>query len=223
MECRKLCKKEGAALSASSPIRIVIADDHPVVRAGLHRLLDRQPDFEIIGEAKTGVEAVSQAQALRPDVVLLDIRIPQLSGIRACQQIVETVEQTRVIMLTAFADDKLLWAAVRAGASGYVLKGMAHDELFEAIRRVHQGEDLLEPRLAAEWMEDLHATRKRERRKAFADLTERELEVLALITEGLRNREIAQALSLGEGTVRNYVSTCEGQKINPCVNYKPIG
>lgn len=193
-------------MPASQPIRILIADDHPVVRAGLRRLLDRPHDFQVVGEAETGIEAVAGAQALQPDVVILDIRIPKLSGIRACRQIVETVEGTCVVMLTAFATDKLIFAAMRAGASGYVLKRMAHGELFDAIRRVYRGEDVLDPAMAAELVEDVRDWREMQRRDAFADLTDREIEVLARIAEGLRNREIAQALSLGEGTVRNYVS-----------------
>lgn len=111
-----------------------------------------------------------------------------------------------MVMLTAFASDKLLSAAMRAGASGYVLKRMKHDELFDAIRRVYHGEELLDPTTAAELMEDVRDRREMQRSDAFADLTDREIEVLALITEGLQNREIAQALSLGTGTVRNYVS-----------------
>jgi DNA-binding NarL/FixJ family response regulator len=193
-------------LPAFKPIRILIADDHPVVREGLRRLLEGQQDFQIVGEAETGVEAVAKVQTLQPDVVILDIRIPRLSGIRACRQIMDTVEATRVVMLTAFATDKLLSAAIRAGASGYVLKHMEHDKLFDAIRRVHHGEELLDPTMATELMEDVRDRREMQRRDAFADLTDREIQVLALLTEGLHNRAIAQALSLGEGTVRNYVS-----------------
>lgn len=198
-------------MSSADPIRILIADDHPVVREGLRQLLNRQPDFEIVGEADTGRKAVSQAQALRPDVVLLDVRIPKLSGIRACQQIVDSVAETRVIMLTSFASDELLFAAMQAGASGYVLKRMDHDELFDTIRQVYQGEELLDPAQVGDLMEDVQAARAGRRPPAFADLTSREVEVLALIVEGMRNREIAAALSLGEGTVRNYVSNILGK------------
>jgi two-component system response regulator DevR len=196
----------GLVLLASKPIHILIADDHPVVREGLRRLLNRQEDFQIVGEAETGVEAVASAQALQPDIVILDIRIPRLSGIRACRRIVDTVEGTRVVMLTSFASDKLVFAAMRAGASGYVLKRMAHGELFDTIRRVHHGEDRLDPALAAELTDEVRTWRERQWRDAFADLTEREIDVLALVAEGLKNQEIAQALSLGRGTVRNYVS-----------------
>lgn len=188
-------------------VRILIADDHAVVRAGLKALLESQDAFRVVTEAATGEEAVAKAQEYHPDVAVLDIRMPGLSGIDACRQIVDSVEGCRVVMLTSYAEDELLLAAIDAGASGYVLKRIGSDELIRAVERVSQGEGTLDPTMTQTVFEKVREANKAEDASAFADLTQQELAVLALVAEGLTNRQIAVRLFLGEGTVRNYVSS----------------
>ena len=188
-------------------VRILIADDHAVVRAGLKSLLENQDGFRVVAEASTGEEAVSRAQEHHPDVAVLDIRMPGLSGIDACRKIIETVEGCRVVMLTSYAEDELLLAAIDAGASGYVLKRIGSDELIRAVERVSKGEGTLDPTMTQMVFERVREANKAEDASAFADLTQQELSVLSLVAEGLTNRQIAVRLFLGEGTVRNYVSS----------------
>lgn len=188
-------------------VRILIADDHSVVRAGLRALLEQRDSFHVVAEAATGEEAVKRAQEHQPDVAVLDIRMPGLSGIDACRKIIETVEGCRVVMLTSYAEDELLLAAIDAGASGYVLKRIGSDELVRAVERVSEGSGTLDPEMTQAVFERVRAANKAEDASAFADLTQQELAVLALLAEGLTNRQIAVKLFLGEGTVRNYVSS----------------
>jgi DNA-binding NarL/FixJ family response regulator len=188
-------------------VRILIADDHSVVRAGLRALLEQRDNFRVVAEASTGEEAVQRAQEYHPDVAVLDIRMPGVSGIEACRRIVETVPGCRVVMLTSYAEDELLLAAIDAGASGYVLKRIGSDELIHAVERVSMGEGMLDPSMTATVFERVREANKAEDASAFADLTQQELAVLALVAEGLTNRQIAVKLFLGEGTVRNYVSS----------------
>jgi DNA-binding NarL/FixJ family response regulator len=191
----------------SKVIQILIADDHSVVRAGLRMLLERQGNFRVVAEASTGEEAITKAQEFQPDVAVLDIRMPGLSGIEACRQIVETVEGCKVIMLTSYAEDELLFAAIQAGASGYVLKRIGDNELIHAVERVSRGEGMLDPAMTATVFAEMRKANEAQHAAAFADLTPQELAVLALVAEGLTNRQIAVKLYLGEGTVRNYVSS----------------
>lgn len=191
----------------SKLIQILIADDHAVVRAGLRALLERQGSFRVIGEASTGEEAITKAQELQPDVAVLDIRMPGLSGIEACRQIVDTVEDCKVVMLTSYAEDELLFAAIQAGASGYVLKRIGDNELVHAVERVSRGEGMLDPAMTATVFAEMRKATEAQHAAAFADLTPQELAVLALVAEGMTNRQIAVKLYLGEGTVRNYVSS----------------
>jgi len=188
-------------------IRILIADDHAVVRAGLKALLEQREGFHVVAEAATGEEAVKKVQEYHPDVAVLDIRMPGLSGIDACRKIIETVEDCRVVMLTSYAEDELLLAAIDAGASGYVLKRIGSNELVRAVERVSQGDGTLDPSLTKAVFERVREANKAEDASAFADLTSQELQVLALVAQGLTNRQIAVKLFLGEGTVRNYVSS----------------
>jgi two-component system, NarL family, response regulator DevR len=188
-------------------IRILIADDHWVVRAGLRALLEQNEKYRVVAEADDGEDAVAKAQQHRPDVAVLDIRMPGLSGIEACRRITQTVEGCRVIMLTSYAEDELLLAAIDAGASGYVLKRIGGEELIKAIERVSKGDGMLDPSLTAAVFDRVRAANKAQDASAFADLTAQELAVLALVAEGLTNRQIAVRLFLGEGTVRNYVSS----------------
>lgn len=189
-------------------VRIMIVDDHEVVRLGLKNLLSRQPNWEVVAEAGSVAEAVRRAGEYRPDVVVMDIRLSDGSGIDACRDIVKTHPETKVIMLTSFAEDDLLFNAIAAGAAGYVLKQVGNDDLLRAIETVARGEALLDPSVTGQVLAKL---RESTRVEAFADLTDRELKVLALIARGKTNKEIASSLHLGEGTIRNYVSSIFGK------------
>src|SRR5690606_2027554 len=191
----------------SKGVRILIADDHSVVRAGLRALLERHGHFRVVAEASTGEEAVARAVETQPDVAVLDIRMPGLSGIEACRQIVEAVPSCRVIMLTSYAEDELLFAAIQAGASGYVLKRIGDNELVHAVERVSRGEGMLDPAMTTMVFSEMRNANEEQHAAAFVGLTPQELAVQALVSEGLTNRQIAVKLYLGEGTVRNYVSS----------------
>ena len=184
----------------------MVVDDHEVVRLGLRGLLERQPDWQVVAEAATADEAVEGARLSQPDVVVMDIRLAGSSGIEACRRIVNQSPATKVIMLTSYAEDELLFDAIAAGAAGYVLKQIGSDDLVRAIETVQRGEALLDPSVTARVLAKVREATRRETLAAFATLTEQELRVLALIAEGKTNREIGEALYLGEGTVRNYIS-----------------
>ncbi len=188
-------------------LRILIVDDHEVVRLGLRALLERHPGFTVVDEAGTAREALQKALLHHPDVVVMDIRLPGRSGIEACQDIMEKLPDTKVIMLTSYAEDELLFDAISAGACGYVLKQIGSDDLIRAIETVGRGEALLDPAVTQRVFERVREAARQESATAFASLTEQELKVLAQVSEGKTNREIAEALYLGEGTVRNYVSS----------------
>jgi two-component system, NarL family, response regulator DevR len=188
-------------------IRILLADDHEVVRLGLKALLQQQPAMEVVAEAGNGDEAVQKALSTRPDVVVMDIRMPGMSGVDACREIVAQLPETRVVILTTYAEDELLFSAIRAGASGYVLKRIGSNDLVHTIEAVARGESALDPTLTARVFREVMQTENTKEASVFAELSMQELRVLALISEGLTNREIAGRLFLGEGTVRNYVSS----------------
>jgi DNA-binding NarL/FixJ family response regulator len=187
-------------------IRVLIADDHEVVRMGIKVLLQQHQSLRVVGEASTGEEAVQQALIHRPDVVVLDVRMPNMTGVEACQQIVQQLPDPRVVMLTSYAEDELLFAAIRAGASGYVLKRIGSDDLVRTIEAVGRGESALDPSMTEAVFREFRQTERTKESAVFADLSAQEMRVLALIADGLTNREIAGRLFLGEGTVRNYVS-----------------
>ena len=187
--------------------RILLVDDHEVVRLGLKSLLDRYPQFDVVGEAASGREAVEKTGLVRPDVVVMDIRLPGSSGIEACEDIVTRYPTTKVIMLTSYAEDEMLFAAIRAGASGYVLKQIGAEDLVRAIEAVGRGEALLDPAVTQRVFQEVRKAGKEEEASAFAHLSQQEKHVLLLVSEGKTNREIAKVLFLGEGTVRNYVSS----------------
>jgi DNA-binding NarL/FixJ family response regulator len=187
-------------------LRVLLVDDHEVVRLGLGALLQAQPDTQIVAEASSAEEAVRQVERHRPDLVLMDIRLPGESGITACRTITARWPETKVIMLTSFADDDLIFQAIQAGAAGYVLKQVGNDELLRAIEAVREGEALLDPSVTRKVIERVRQRERAADSAAFRDLTERELEVLALLAEGKTNVEIAAALTLSEKTVRNHVS-----------------
>jgi len=188
-------------------LSILIVDDHEVVRLGLSTLLDRHPGFTVVGEAATAKDAVQKTLLLGPDVVVMDIRLPGGSGIDACGRIVEQAPQVKVIMLTSYAEDEMLFDAISAGACGYVLKQIGSDELIQAVQAVGRGEALLDPTLTQRVFARVREAARKEQEESFADLTDQEMRVLAHVAEGKTNREIAEAMFLGEGTVRNYVSS----------------
>lgn len=187
--------------------RIVLVDDHEVVRLGLKALLDRYPQFEVVAEAGTAKEAIEQVARYHPDVVLMDIRLPGISGIEACEEITRDYPETKVIMLTSYAEDEMLFSAIRAGASGYVLKQIGGEDLVKAIETIGRGEALLDPAVTQRVFQEVRRAVKEEEASAFINLSQQERHVLLLVSEGKTNREIAKALFLGEGTVRNYVSS----------------
>jgi two-component system, NarL family, response regulator DevR len=187
--------------------RIVLVDDHEVVRLGIKALLERHPHFEVVGEAGTAKEAIDQVERLLPDVVLMDIRLPGASGIDATEEITSSFPEIKVIMLTSYAEDDMLFSAIRAGASGYVLKQIGADDLIKAIEAVGRGEALLDTAVTQRVFQEVRRAVKEEEASAFVNLSTQEKHVLLLVSEGRTNREIAKTLFLGEGTVRNYVSS----------------
>jgi DNA-binding NarL/FixJ family response regulator len=180
-------------------IRILVADDHPVVRDGLVAMLGTQPEFLVVGEAATGVQVVEQVTALKPDVVLLDLEMPEMDGVAALERVDEISPETKVIAFTAFDTDERILGAVRAGAKGYLLKGAPRGELFDAIRVVNQGGSLIEPAIASRILQQAN--------KSEEQLTEREREVLGLLAQGKSNKGIAAALVITERTVKFHVSS----------------
>ena len=187
--------------------RILIVDDHEVVRLGLKALLEHQPNFEIVGEAGTAKEAIAQVERYHPDIVLMDIRLPGTSGIEACEEITRKYPDIRVVMLTSYAEDEMLFSAIRAGASGYVLKQIGGGDLVSSLNAVSRGEAPLDPAVTQRVFQEVRKAVKDEEASAFANLSKQEKHVLMLVSEGKTNREIAKILFLGEGTVRNYVSS----------------
>jgi two-component system response regulator DevR len=187
--------------------RVLLVDDHEVVRLGLKALLERHPQFDIIGEASTAREALELVANYHPDVVVMDIRLPGTSGIEACEEITSRFPETHVLMLTSYAEDEMLFSAIRAGASGYVLKQIGGEELVRALEAVARGEALLDPAVTQRVFQEVRRAVKEEEASAFVHLSQQEKHVLLLVSEGRTNREIAKALFLGEGTVRNYVSS----------------
>jgi two-component system, NarL family, response regulator DevR len=187
--------------------RILLVDDHEVVRLGLKALLEHHSQFEVIGEAASAKEAYEQVGRLHPDIVLMDIRLPGTSGIEACEEVIKNFPETRVVMLTSYAEDEMLFSAIRAGASGYILKQIGGEDLVRALEAVGRGEALLDPAVTQRVFQEVRRAVKEEEASAFVNLSQQERHVLLLVSEGRTNREIAKALFLGEGTVRNYVSS----------------
>ncbi len=187
--------------------RILLVDDHEVVRLGLKALLDKHPEFEVVAEAASANEAVEKTKAHEPDVVVMDIRLKGGSGIEACERITEEFPDAKVIMLTSYAEDEMLFSAIRAGAAGYVLKQIGGDDLVKAIESIGKGEALLDPAVTQRVFQEVRKAAREEEASAFAELTQQEMHVLQLVSEGRTNRQIAEMLYLGEGTVRNYVSS----------------
>jgi len=187
--------------------RIIIVDDHEIVRLGLKSLLEQYPQYEIVSEAKNAKEAITQVETFQPDIVLMDIRLPGKSGIDACEEIKLNYPDVKVIMLTSFAEDEMLFSAIKAGASGYILKQIDSAGLAKSIEAVARGEASLDPAVTQRVFQEVRRAVKNEEAASFTELSQQEKMVLKLVSEGKTNREIAQSLYLGEGTVRNYVSS----------------
>lgn len=186
---------------------ILLVDDHEVVRLGLKSLLEHNDKFDVVAEAGTAKEAIEMVEQYQPDVVLMDVRLPGSSGIDACQEITKRWPEVRVVILTSYAEDEMLFSAIRAGASGYVLKQIGAEGLIAAIEAACRGDALLDPAVTQRVFQEVRRAVKEEEAAAFANLSQQEKHVLVLVSEGKTNREIAEALFLGEGTVRNYVSS----------------
>ncbi len=179
-------------------IRLLITDDHPVVRAGLEGMLSRQPDMEVVGEAGDGAEAVEIAERLQPDVVLMDLRMPEMDGVAATQKIKAVRPETQILVLTTYDSDADILRAVEAGATGYLLKDAPREELYEAVRAASQGKVLFAPAVADKLMRRIREPRR-------DTLSHREIEVLSFVRRGLSNKEIARSLHVSEATVKTHL------------------
>ncbi|NJP45851.1 response regulator [Actinacidiphila epipremni] len=200
--------------SAQSPIRVFLLDDHEVVRRGVHDLLDGEPDIEVVGEAGTADHALARGPALRPDVAVLDVRLPDGDGITVCRELRSAMPDLACLMLTSFDDDDALLDAIMAGAAGYVLKQIKGSDLVTAVRTVATGQSLLDPATTARLMSTLRGGGERSagpEQQALSALSPREREILGLIGEGLTNRQIGERLYLSEKTVKNNVSRLLGK------------
>ena len=191
------------------PIRVLIADDHAIVREGLRALIDTEPGLELVGEASDGVEAIRLARSLKPDVLLLDLLMPRKDGLAVIAELKQHELETRILVLTSFAEDDKVFPAIKAGALGYLLKDTTPHNLLQAIRDVYHGESSLHPTIARKLIGELH--RPSSPPPAGEELTEREVEVLSLVAQGLSNQEIADQLVVSERTVRKHVSNILGK------------
>ncbi|MDQ7792793.1 MAG: response regulator transcription factor [bacterium] len=185
-------------------IRVLIVDDHPVVREGLELMLGRRPNLAVVGQAADGWEALEQARRLKPDVILMDLRLPRMDGVEATRRVREECPQARVLVLTTYDQDELVLAGLRAGAAGYLLKDSPREDIFRAIEGVHRGETVLHPSVAAQVVE--HATAGPAAAAAPSPLSQREREALHCLSDGLSNREIAARLGIAESTVKTHLA-----------------
>ncbi len=198
---------ETAIVREEGKITVFLLDDHEVVRRGVHELLASEPDIEVVGEAGTAADALARIPATRPDVAVLDVRLPDGSGVEVCREVRSQDENIKCLMLTSYADDEALFDAIMAGASGYVLKAIRGNELLNAVRDVAAGKSLLDPVATARVLERLRDGGNGKGDDKLAGLTEQERKILDLIGEGLTNRVIGERLHLAEKTIKNYVSS----------------
>ena len=196
-------------MTEQAPIRILIADDHAVVREGLRALIETEPELELMGEAADGEEAARKARALRPDVILLDLVMPRKDGIEAIKEIKDHDSEARILVLTSFAEDEKVFSAIKAGALGYLLKDASPQERIRAIHDVYRGEPSMHPSVAYKLMVEMQ--RASDLPPTEEPLTEREVEVLKLVARGLANTEIGETLFITERTVRTHVSNILGK------------
>jgi DNA-binding NarL/FixJ family response regulator len=187
------------------PIKVLVTDDHEIVRQGLKSLLSTIPDIEVVGEANSAAEAVRRTGLDSPDVVLMDVRMPEETGVEACRDIIARFPGTKVLMLTSYADEEALMASIIAGASGYVLKKVKGDDLVDSIRRVANGESLLDPAMVERLFDRLRSGKVED--PLVAKLTEQEQVLVGHLAQGMTNRQIADEMFLAEKTVKNYVSS----------------
>ncbi len=188
-------------------IRVALVDDHALVRLGLKTLINDQPDMDVVGEAGTASEALQMAERIRPEVVLMDIRLPGEGGLEATRQILARFPEIKVVMLTSFADEELVMSAIRAGAVGYLLKEVGNEEVLRGIRAAAKGESVMDPATTTRLFARVRASDRKDDEDAFRDLTAREMAILSEVEQGKTNVEIAQSLNISEKTARNYVST----------------
>ena len=189
-----------------SRIRVMVVDDHEVVRSGLRAILEPEDDLDVVSEAATGSEATDKASRLRADVVLMDVRMEGMSGIEACRLIKSADPRPAVIMLTSFGEEEAVLSSIMAGASGYILKNVGRSDLLKAIRAAAAGQNLLDPAVTGEVMKKLAQLTAKEEERATENISDREKDVLSLVAQGLTNREIAERLVISENTARNHVS-----------------
>jgi DNA-binding NarL/FixJ family response regulator len=195
-------------VTSSSPIRVLIADDHRIVRQGLRHVCELAGDLAVVGEAEDGQEAVKMARQLQPDVILMDINMPLLDGVQATQRILETDLPTRVIILTMFRQDRYVFEAIKAGARGYLLKNVDEDDLVVAIRAVHHGEALINPGMAVKLLDEFRRLSQMDGNAGDMEgLTPGEMDVLRLVAQGADNKAVAEQLALSERTVANRLSS----------------
>jgi len=185
-------------------IKILIADDHPVVREGLIAMLSREVDFKVVGEAKDGAEAVNKAKELSPDVVLMDLRMPEMDGVEAMRQIRSAMPDIKFIILTTYSDDDYIFSGIEAGARAYLLKDAPREDLFKAIRSVYRGESLIQPVVASKLLDRFSQLSRRA--PSGEELSERELEVLCLMAKGAANKEISAELNIAQSTVKTHIT-----------------
>lgn len=191
----------------TAKIRVLLADDHALFRQGLRRLLETEPDIEVVGEASNGLEVQYQARETKPDVILMDVSMPTVDGVTATKRILEENQQIGVIILTMHQQDQTVFEAIRAGAQGYLLKDTLVDEVAKAVRTVHQGKSLIDPAMANRVLLEFRRLASRaETDKGCGNLSPREVEILRLLAAGLTNREIGARLFLSEKTVKNYLT-----------------